>query len=143
MGSCALTAATATGASGHVTAGGAAAWGLVSDNVLACGAGTSGVDAVFSSCALWWTVLSVVPLGTGTGIGLTADILTWGEGGALTCGEGGVVSPGLSDIGAPSAKGVGPDGAGVECKGVAGPVVAGAAACCAGWPGARTYQHLR
>src|SRR5271155_5538869 len=38
--SCALTGATATEASVHVTAGGAAAWGLVSANVLACGAGT-------------------------------------------------------------------------------------------------------
>ena len=55
---------------------GAMAFSQSGDNVLACGAGTSGVDAVFSSCALWWTVLSVVPLGTGAGIGLTADILT-------------------------------------------------------------------
>src|SRR5271163_887966 len=125
IGSCALTGATATEASGLITAGGAAAWGLVSDNVLVCGAGTSGVDAVFSSCALCWTVSSGVPLRTGVGFGLAAEILTWGDGAAATCGEGV------------------PDGAGVECKSVAGPVVAGAATCCAGWPGARTYQHLR
>src|SRR5208282_2815081 len=61
MGPCALTAATATAGSGHVTAGGAAPCGLVSDNVLLCGAGTSGVDTAFSSCVLCWEVLSVVP----------------------------------------------------------------------------------
>src|SRR5271154_2823149 len=108
IGSCALTGATATEASGSVTAGGAADWELVSpnDNVPVCGAGVSGVDAVFSSsCALCWTV----PL---TGAGFAAEILTGGEGAALTCGEGA------------------PDGACVECSGVAGAVVAGAATCC-------------
>jgi hypothetical protein len=103
---------------------GAAAWAIVSDDLLACGADTSGSDDA---------VLSVVALLTGAAFGLTASISTFGEGGA--------VSPGLTDIGAPSAAGFGPDGAGIECK-VARPI-AGGPACCTGWPGARTYQHLR
>jgi hypothetical protein len=121
MGSCDLTVATAGGASGHArgaAGAGAAAWALVSDHVPVCGPD----DAV----------LSVVALLTGAAFGLTACI--------STCGKGGVMSPGLTDTGAPSAAGFGPDGAGIECKGVAG---AGRAACCAGWPAARTYQHLR
>jgi hypothetical protein len=124
-GSCALTVATAGGASGHTTGAagaGAAAWALVSDHVLACGPGTSGIDHA---------VLSVVALLTDPAFGLTACI--------STRGEGGVVSLGLTDIKAPSAAGFGPDGAGIECKGVAGPPVA----ACIGWPIARTYQHLR
>ena len=52
--------------------------------------------------------LSVVAVITSAGFGLTASV--------LTCGEGGGVSPGLADIGAPSAAGTGPDGAGIECS---------------------------
>ena len=118
---------TAADASGDVTAGGAAAWELVSpnDNVPDCGAGVSGVDAVFSFfCALCWTVLSVVPPLTGAVIGFAA-VLTLGGGAALTGHERAT------------------DGVGVECEAVAGAVVAGAATCCAGWPGARVYQHWR
>src|SRR5271154_3218590 len=85
IGSCASIGATATEASGSVTAGGAAAWELVApnDNVPVCGAGVSGVDAAISSCTFCWTV----PL-TGAGTGFAAEILTGGEGAALTCGEG-------------------------------------------------------
>ena len=63
----------------------------------------------------------------------------------LMCGEGGALSPGVIDVGAvaDSAAAIGPDRADVEFDGVAAADVAGAAACCAGWPGARKYQHLR
>jgi hypothetical protein len=128
VGSCALTVATAGRVSGHATGvagAGAAAWAAVCDEVLICGAGTSGDDAV----------LSVVALLTGAALGLTAPI--------STRGEDGPVSRGLTGIGAPSAAGFGPNGAAIECKGAAGPTVAGGAACCTGWLAARTYQHLR
>jgi hypothetical protein len=82
--------------------------------------------------------LSVVVLIPDAGFGSTASI--------LTCGKDGALSPGLIDTGA-LAVGVarGPDGAGIECNCAAGAAsdVACAAACCAGWPGARKYQHLR
>jgi hypothetical protein len=65
---------------------------------------------------------------------LTARILTGGKGGALLPG------PLAADVAA-----FRPDGAGIECvdAAVAGSDADSAGACCAGWPGARTYQHLR
>ena len=71
--------------------------------------------------------------------GLTARI--------LACGKGGALLPGLIDIGALAAAvaGIGPDDIGIECDCAAGAAsnVACAAACCACWLVARTYQHLR
>jgi hypothetical protein len=83
--------------------------------------------------------LSVVALMAAASFGLTATILAYGKGGALL--------PGLIDIGALAAAvaGIGPDDTGIECDCTAGAAsdVAWAAACCAGWLVARTYQHLR
>jgi hypothetical protein len=65
----------------------------------------------------------------------------------LTCGKRGALLPGLIDIGALAAAvaGIGPDDIGIECDCAAGAAsdVAWAAACCAGWLVACTYQHLR
>jgi hypothetical protein len=83
--------------------------------------------------------LSVVALMAAASFGLTARI--------LTCGKRGALLPGLIDIGALAAAvaGIGPDDIGIECDCAAGAAsdVAWAAACCAGWLLARTYQHLR
>jgi hypothetical protein len=65
----------------------------------------------------------------------------------LACGKGGALLPGLIDIGALAAAvaRIGPDDTGIEsdCAAGAASDVAWAAACCAGWLLARTYQHLR
>ena len=111
---------------------------LVCDEVLACAAGTSGnAGAAFPFGGPCRTSSSVVAPTTGAGFGLTARI--------LMCGEDGALPPGVIDVGAVAdlAAAIGPDCAGVEFDGAAAADVAGAAACCAGWPGARKYQHLR
>ena len=103
------------------------------DDVLAFGAGASGIDgSVLPSCSL--PDLSVVALTTAASFGLAARILTGGKGGALLPG------PLAADVAA-----FRPDGAGIECvdAAVAGSDADSTGACCAGWPGARTYQHLR
>ena len=92
--------------------------------MLACGAVAPGIDvAVLPSCAL-------VVLTAGTGFGSTASI--------LACCKGGAMSLGLIDIGAPADEFV---ALGIACDSASD--VACAVACCAGWPGARKYQHLR
>lgn len=140
----------------HATEGGAVPGASVSDDVLVCGPDPSGIDPVFSSCAFCWTDLSVValiagaPFGAGAVAGalLPAVALISGAGiGGLTAristfGVGGMASPGLPDTEAPPAAGFGSDKAGLECISLDGSIVAGAAACCAGWPGARRYQHF-
>jgi hypothetical protein len=70
MGSCALIVLTAGGLSGHATGAagtGGAAWALVSDRGLGCGAGNPGIDDA---------VLSAIALLTGAVFGLTACIST-------------------------------------------------------------------
>lgn len=135
----------------------------------ACGAGAFGIDPVLSSCALCWTDWSVVALCAGAlASALVSDrVLAGGAGlsgiddavlsvaaliagaafgvaaGISVSGGGAAASPGPTDTPGPSGAGFGPDGAGVECKEVAGTIVTGAAACCAGCPSARTYQHFR
>ena len=91
-----------------------------------CGADSSGIDDVVSS------------VGTATGgvaFGLAA-IPSVGE-------ADGSVSPGLNDDAEPAAEGLGL-GIGMAYEGPKGAILSGAAAaCCVGWPSARTYQHLR
>jgi hypothetical protein len=138
----------------HATAGGAVACVAVTAEVLASGAGVSGFEEAFCSCAACWTDLSFDPLGRSGEFSAGAlasalvsnHVLAGAEtigGAAPLTGTGGnslgacgpVGSPLRAGTGAASPAGSAREGDGVECEGGAGRLLASPAVCCTDRPG--------